>query len=94
MRLCVCDACKNYTIRLLVIKHNVDDAKVNDGCMLLAIGAAIGAAALLSLTIIVATAVYFCHRRPSVTAKKRVRVVLNLYVLFYVCFFAFRCLTI
>jgi len=76
LRLCmyvyVCGIFKNYTIRLLLIQHNIDDDKVNDGCLLLAIGAAIGAAGLLALTIIVATAVYVYHRQLSFTAKKRV----------------------
>ena len=64
---------KHYTVRLLLIQHVVDDEDkdtVNDGCLLLAIGAAIGAAALLILTIIVATAVCIYHRQPSFTNKR------------------------
>jgi len=68
----LCRVFKNYTIRLLLIQHEADDDRVNDGCLLLAIGTAIGAAALLSFAIIAASAVYFCHRRPSFAAKKRV----------------------
>jgi len=53
---------------------NDEDTKssstVNDGCLVLAIGAAVGAAALLTVTVIVATALRICHRQPSFANKR------------------------
>jgi len=72
---CVC-VLKNYTVRLLLIGHDVDDedasssSTVNDGCLLLALGAAIGAAAVLTLTIIAATATWLHCRQHSLTSRR------------------------
>ena len=73
---------KNYSVRLLLIRDDMHDDEDDtttrsstvggDGCLLLAIGAAIGAAAMLTLTIIAATAVCLHYRQPSL-ANKRVR---------------------
>ena len=60
-----------YTIRLLLIQRDdVDDKDVEDGCLLLAIGAATGAAALLTLAIIVATIACIYHRQPCFANKR------------------------
>jgi len=63
----------------------VDDeghsSTVDDGCLLLAIGAATGAAAVLTLAIILATIACIYHRQPSF-ANKRVSTALAVDILF------------
>ena len=72
VRVCVClHASKNYTIRLLLIRRDTvddedtDSSTVDERCLLLAIGAAIGAAAMLTLAIIAATAACLYCRQSS-----------------------------
>ena len=66
--MCVCDVFKNYTIRLLMISHDtINDGSKSDGCLLMAIGVAIGAAVVLTLVAIVVTAACLCCRRPTPT---------------------------
>jgi len=90
----------NYTIRLLLIQHDVDNddetksrSTVEDGCLLLAIGAAIGAAVLLTVTIIVATTVcFYYHRKPSFY-NKRVRALLCWCFILLICRFSMPYIT-
>ena len=76
MCVCVCVFKNRYTVRLLLMQHDKNDedtkssSTVNDGCLVLAIGAAVGAAALLTVTVIVATALRICHRQPSFANKR------------------------
>jgi len=68
----------SYTVRLLLIqadKNDDDEADSSshnkDGWLLLVIGAVLGAASVLTLTIIIAFTVGAYHRKPSL-ARKRV----------------------